>query len=160
MKNRVLSEIFAIICVGFAFSVFKFILGQFLQLSGYQIPGIIFITWGTIDIIINFINLVSLSLLKKRVLRICLFNYIVWGTLSILPWVDHHGPKDLGTAIDVFAAFLIVAIMVGGGFISQLTPIQVTTWNWSVVLNVLYAGTTRLVASTRRIRIGKTVKSS
>lgn len=153
MRTRPIGEIFAIVCVGFAFSAFKIILGQFLLTQKYNVLGVISIGWGIIDVVINLINLITLSVLKKRVIRVCLLNYIVGCTLSLLPFVKHQGPKDLGVALDVFVAFAIVAFMVGGGFLVQLTPTQGTVWDWSVVLNVLYAGVNRLIDSTSRLTV-------
>ncbi len=154
-RYKIIEEIFTIICVGFTFSVFKIIFGQFLQATGCPTFAIIFITWGCIDFIINLINLITLSAIRKRVLKICFLNYLVGQILAILPFIKHSGAKDLGTALDVFISFAIVAFMVGGGYLSQLDHFQGSVWQWSVVLNVFYAGFNRLLDSTNRLKLDR-----
>jgi hypothetical protein len=57
----------------------------------------------------------------------------------------------LGNSIDVLLSFTIVAFMVGGGYIPQLSPQQMTIWNISVVLNVLGAGLGQLTNSIKNL---------
>jgi drug/metabolite transporter (DMT)-like permease len=47
---------------------------------------------------------------------------------------------ELSTSIDVAISFLIVAVVIGLGFIKTFTPLEGKAWSLAVVLNVLGAG--------------------
>jgi hypothetical protein len=55
--------------------------------------------------------------------------------------------QELGNSVDVLLSFVIVAFMLGGGFLKLLKPAQLMLWNISVILNVLGAGSMRLSQS-------------
>ena len=60
--------------------------------------------------------------------------------------------QDLGNSIDVLLSFSLVAIVIGGGFIKQLTPDHLYLWNLAVILNVFGAGSSRLTASIKNLK--------
>ena len=152
MEKKHYLYIFEIMTVGITFSIFKFIFGQFLTTQNYTLLGNIISIWGVLDFIINFLNLFFIFILKKRLLRTCLLNYLVTPIFYFFPLV-HHGAKDFGDAIDVMLSFIIVSIMVGGGYLNILSRNQQIIWSCCVILNVLSAGINRLLDTTKRIEI-------
>jgi len=148
IQKRILVEI---VTVGIPFILFKALLGYHIINLGFSI-GYLFIIWGVIDLFINIYNLISNLFTGDSSLRTCFFNYVVKYILKILP-IEHIGQKDLGTALDIFLSFLIVAYMIGTGSLSTLSPLGLNLWNIAVILNVLGAGLMRLRDSAKRIQI-------
>lgn len=139
-----LDECIEIITVGLPFCVFKLVSGMIFH--QYWLVAL-----GIIDLLINLVNLVSSIFFKKRVLDTCVLSFLVHKIKK--PQADIRSLwLDLGNASDVFLSFALVAIVVGGGFILQMTPEQLWYWNLSVVLNVCGAGYGRLVGSWKNIK--------
>ena len=144
---------FEVICIGIPFSLFKIIMGQTLLSNSTVILGYVFIALGAIDLFINLTNLLSLSIFNKRIFKHCLLSYLVGLLLPLFPRLTHKGPKDMGVALDTLVSFTIVAIMIGCGWLKSLNSIQNIVWNWAVILNVLYAGVSRVIEASRRFNL-------
>jgi len=139
-----IAALFEILTVGLPFCAFKIIAGLGLKQLWLTI-------WGLLDLAINAINLLALVILRRRLFDACLLSFLV--RLVKKPDRDVRSYwQDLGNAIDVGFSFAIVALMLGGGFLSLLEPLQLKIWNISVILNVLGAGSFRLSASIASLR--------
>jgi hypothetical protein len=128
-------EILEVLTVGLPFCGFKLLAAQVA-------PGVLkypLLIWGLLDLVINVANLLSLVLRRTRMTEACLITIIVTGAR-----------RELGNAIDVLGAFLIVAVMVGGGMLRLLAPAELELWNACVVLNVLGAGFGRVAGALKK----------
>jgi hypothetical protein len=144
ISRPMLAKIFEILTIGLPFSAFKILTGMFLD--QYWL-----ILLGAVDLLINMTNLISLFLIKKRVIDSCFLSFLVCAIKKPsddmqLKW------QDLGNALDVLLSFILVAYMIGGGFIGLIAPVHLAIWNISVVLNVVGAGLGRLSGSILNIR--------
>jgi hypothetical protein len=139
-----LMEFLEILTIGLPFCAFKCVSGLFFR-------NYLLVVLGLIDLAINIINLLSLTLKKRRLLDACLFSFIV--RLVTRP-AAHMKSKwqDLGNSLDVLLSFSLVAYMIGGGFIKSLSIDHLFIWNVSVILNVFGAGSSRLTTSIKNLR--------
>jgi hypothetical protein len=143
-KRAMWLHLFEIITIGLPFCSFKIV-------SGLHFDYLWLIMLGHIDLALNLVNLVSLMLLKKRILPACLFAFlVVIIKRRSLKLKDNW--LDLGNSIDVVFSFILVAIMIGSGQISNLTQAQLYSWNISVIFNVLGAGVARFSQSLKHLK--------
>ncbi len=117
--------------VGLPFCIFKILAGVLLGRWGLALLAL-----GGVDAFLNLANLASLGALGKRAVPVC--------TLSILvpAWPRFRGldTEELATSLDVAVSFVIVAAVIGLGYIKAFSHLEVSLWNLAVVLNVLGAG--------------------
>jgi hypothetical protein len=133
-----------LLTIGLPFCAFKIVSGLFLNQFWLTALGII-------DLGINLTNLVSLSILNRRVFDACLLSFLT--RLLKKPSQSLKAKwQDLGNSIDVLLSFSIVAYIIGGGFIKDLPPSYLMIWNISVILNVFGAGFGRLEISIRNLK--------
>jgi hypothetical protein len=133
-----------LLTIGLPFCAFKIVSGLFLNQFWLTALGII-------DLGINLTNLVSLSILNRRVFDACLLSFLT--RLLKKPSQRLKAKwQDLGNSIDVLLSFSIVAYIIGGGFIKDLPPSYLMIWNISVILNVFGAGFGRLEISIRNLK--------
>ena len=142
-----IAALFEIITVGLPFCAFKIIAGLGLNQNWLTV-------WGALDLAINSINMLSLLLVRKRLLDACLLS------LAIRAAKHPKGEakslwQDLGNSVDVLLSFALVAFMLGGGFLPTLAPLHLQVWNASVILNVLGAGSSRLSQSIEGLKQGR-----
>lgn len=137
-------NIFDIITIGLPFCVFKLTTGLIYQQYWLLVIGII-------DTIINSVNLISLIFLKQKYLDTCLLSFMTRKFISHSE-EDKHNWKELGESLDVLLSFSIVAYIIGSGRIIEYPKPHIIFWNWSVVFNVLGAGSARMIESIKRIR--------
>lgn len=133
-----------IITIGLPFCAFKCITG--LYYNQWWLVAL-----GVIDLVINFINLLSVIFRKKRVMDACFFSYII--RLVRKPEA-HVKPlwQDFGNSVDMLVSFILVATVIGAGDIGKLPPDHLNAWNIAVIFNVLGAGSGRLTASLKNLR--------
>jgi hypothetical protein len=134
-----LAPLFEIITVGFPFCAFKILAGLAL--------GQVWLTfWGALDLVINTANLLALLVSRHRATDACVLSLVV---RALKKPTSNEKPvwQELGNSVDVLLSFVIVAFMLGGGFLKLLKPAQLMLWNISVILNVLGAGSMRLSQS-------------
>lgn len=137
-------QILEVVTIGLPFCAFKILTG--LAFGQYWL-----IAWGGVDLLINLVNLFGLLVFKRRLFDACFLSFVVHSFKR--PSADRKGHwQDFGNAADVFVSFILVAVMVGGGFLSYLDQSQMLIWNVSVVLNVLGAGLSRLTGSIKNLR--------
>lgn len=136
--------LFEIVTVGFPFCVFKLVSGLFFHQQWL-------LGWGIIDLGFNAINMISLLLLKRRIVDTCFLSFLVKVIKRPRP---ERKPKwlDFGNALDVFASFLLVAFVIGGGYIPQFPMSYLAAWNISVILNVIGAGSSRMQSSIQELK--------
>lgn len=128
-----------ILTVGLPFSAFKLACGVPLVGAGrFAWLGWLLLGWGLLDAVLNVVNAATAALLGRRHLPVCLLQAV---TRAARP--TPRG-ADLGTAMDVMLSFVLVAVMIGTGTLSRLSPTWLSAWNLAVVLNVLGAGALRL----------------
>lgn len=140
MKDKLIE----LITIGFPFCVFKIVTG--LYLIQYWL-----VILGVLDLVINTINLVSVTISNKRSLDACTLSYIVRLLKKPNKEIQNKW-QDLGNAIDVFLSFSLVAYMIGWGGIAKVPYTQLQAWNISVVFNVFGAGYYRLSDSIRGLK--------
>jgi hypothetical protein len=133
-----------IITIGLPFCSFKIVTGIFLNQPWLT-------ALGFIDLVINLTNLVTLFLLKRRIIDSCLLSFLTRllrkpTQLAKAKW------QDLGNSLDVLLSFSLVAYMIGSGFIKDLPTDYLSLWNISVILNVFGAGFSRLEISIRNLK--------
>lgn len=133
-----------IVTIGLPFCAFKILSGLFFNQHWL-------LALGVIDLIFNTINFFSLIFLNRRVLDVCFFSFLVRKLKRPLP---ERSPKweDFGNSLDVFFSFLLVAYVIGGGFIPALPERFLAIWNVSVILNVIGAGSSRMSASIQSLK--------
>jgi uncharacterized membrane protein len=133
-----------IITIGLPFCAFKCLTGLYYRQHWL-------VALGIVDLVINFINLVSVIYRKNRVLDACFISFLV--RLIKKPHTDVKTLwQDLGNSSDVLLSFILVATVIGTGAISLLPPDHLQLWNMAVILNVLGAGSGRLSASLKNLR--------
>lgn len=123
-----------ILTVGIPFCVFKLVTG--LVALDTTPAGYALIALGSIDLVLNTINLIALLILRRRVSGVCLADVLL--------------RDGLGLAVDVFVSFGLVAIVIGTGLLRDAPAWTLPIWNLAVVLNVLGAGVGRLVGALRK----------
>lgn len=137
-------NVLEIITIGLPFCAFKCLTGLYYGQHWLVVLGII-------DLVINFINLLSVIFRKKRVLDACFISFLV--RLIKKPEMDRKSLwQDLGNSSDVLLSFILVATVIGTGAIGKLPADHLATWNLAVILNVLGAGSGRLTASIKNLR--------
>jgi hypothetical protein len=152
-RQTILDQI-AILTIGLPFGAFKLLLGMvFLKLLPSPCNdaiGYTLIALGCIDIFINFLNLFALLLQDRSITEVCVLTMI----LARLKRNSRQNEawKDFGTALDVMLSFTLVAVMVAGNMSHYLSGPALTLWNYSVVVNVLGAGLSRILISLRQVR--------
>jgi hypothetical protein len=134
-----------ILTVGLPFCLFKAACGVVLLGAG-RLPwlGWLLVAWGAADTVLNGVNAITVGALGRRGLSVCL--------LQALTRAVRHTERsaNLGTALDLMLSFVLVAVMIGTGALSRLSPAWLSAWNGAVVLNVLGAGALRLADALRR----------
>lgn len=136
-------HLFDVITIGLPFCVFKITAGLFF--GQYWL-----IALGLIDLFINAANLFSLLLKKRRIFDSCLLAWVGYQFVKKAQ-ENKHNWQELGESIDVLLSFIIVAFVIGLGHITNFNASSVWWWNLAVVLNVLGAGSARLIASIKKV---------
>ena len=137
-------EFLEIITIGLPFCAFKCISGLFFR-------NYFLVILGLIDLLINMINLLSLIVKKKRILNACFFSFLI--CLIVKPALHMKSKwQDLGNSVDVLISFLLVAYVIGGGYIKMLSAEHLFVWNLAVILNVFGAGSSRLTTSIKNLK--------
>lgn len=136
-------SVLEIITIGFPFCAFKIIAGLFFQQN-------VLIALGVIDLLFNTLNLFSILFFKKIAVATCFFSFLVNRLKR--PEVEKK-PRwiDFGNSIDVMFSFLLVAFVIGGGFIPDFPKTFLLIWNVSVIFNVIGAGSSRIYASVKNL---------
>lgn len=134
-----------ILTVGLPFCVFKVLTGLVILRVPALVPlGYALIALGVIDTVFNAVNLGSLALRKRPATGVCLSDFVLRRIRRTA------GYDDLGSAVDVFLSFALVAAVIGLGLVLWMPRWALSIWNVAVVLNVLGAGVGRLVAALGR----------
>lgn len=137
-------HILEIITIGLPFCAFKCLTG--LYYGQYWL-----VVLGIVDLIFNFINLLSVIYRRKRVLDACFISFMV--RLIKKPHSDVKSLwQDLGNSTDVLLSFILVAMVLASGAINHLPADHLQLWNIAVILNVLGAGSGRLTTSLKNLR--------
>lgn len=144
--NPVLLEALEVLTVGLPFCIFKVLGG--LLLGKWGIPLLLL---GGADALLNAVNLLSLAALRRRLAPKCTLLPILRRLLP--PGV--HTEAEMAAALDVALSFLIVAVVIGGGFLSRLAPSEVRAWSFAVVLNVIGAGLFQVTQAYAKVRAGE-----
>lgn len=145
MQQRV-GAIAEVLTVGLPFCAFKVLTGLVL-LPAWSPLGWLLVGWGGVDVLFNAANAVSLAAGRGRALAVCATQALATRRLTAA-----SSPRgELGTSIDVFLSFLLVAGMIGLGGLARLSPDGLSAWNYAVVANVLGAGIGRVYSSFRRV---------
>lgn len=133
-----------IITIGLPFCVFKCVTGLYYGQHWLVILGVI-------DLVINFMNLLSVIFRKRRVMDACFISFVV--RLIKKPRVERKTLwQDLGDSSDVLLSFVLVATVIATGAIGKLPADHLATWNLAVILNVLGAGYGRFSGSIKNLR--------
>jgi hypothetical protein len=131
-----------ILTVGVPFCVFKLVTGLIALRSDSLAPlGYGLLALGSVDLLLNVVNLVALLVTQKRIGAVCLSDVLL----------RRFGDSELGLAVDVFISFGLVAIVIGFGLLLRVPTWALPIWNIAVVLNVLGAGAGRLFVALRRV---------
>jgi hypothetical protein len=120
------------------FCVFKLVTGLIALDSAAAPVGYALVALGSIDLVLNTLNLFALLVLRRRISGVCLADVLL--------------RDGLGLAVDVFLSFGLVAIAIGAGLLSDAPAWTLPIWNIAVVLNVLGAGVGRLLEAMRHRR--------
>ena len=152
-------ELLEVVTIGLPFCCFK-ILGGLAALTWIQdepsvllmAVGVVFVALGLLDFLINGLNLISLLLLGRRVLDACLLSVVLRRIGRFTAHPEAHW-RDFGNSTDVLLSFMIVAVMVGKGFLNLVPPEALALWNTCVVFNVLGAGLSRFGTSLKAFRV-------
>jgi hypothetical protein len=136
--------IFDIITIGLPFCVFKITTGLIYSQQWLVIIGLI-------DLAINTLNLLSFALRKKKIFDTCLLSFFTKKFIGHKK-EDKHNWKELGESLDVLLSFSIVAYIIGSARIVEYPHPHIVFWNWAVVLNVLGAGSARMIDSVKKVR--------
>lgn len=134
-----------IITIGLPFCAFKIVSGLFFDQKWL-------LTLGVIDLVLNTINLLALPVLKRKVVDTCFFAFLVRAFKRPHPSIQSKW-EDIGNSFDVLFSFLLVAFVIGGGFIPQLPYEFLMIWNISVILNVIGAGSSRMSAAIQNLKV-------
>jgi hypothetical protein len=143
-KVSMFKEILEVITVGFSFCIFKIIVG----LHFYQYWLVIL---GLIDLVINLTNFFNLTIFKRRLFDACFFAVLI-HYLKKPSKEKAHQWMDLGNSLDVVLSFSLVAFMIIGAYLKELTPNYLHLWNLAVILNVFGAGSSRLTSSIKNLK--------
>lgn len=134
-----------ILTVGLPFCVFKVLTGLVLLRVPALVPlGYALMGLGAVDTVFNIVNLGSLALRRCHATDVCLTDFLLRRLRRTKAY------EDLGSAVDVFLSFALVAVVVGLGLLLWMPGWALSTWNVAVVLNVLGAGIGRLLAALGR----------
>jgi hypothetical protein len=137
-------QLLEIVTVGLPFCVFKIIAGLFFH--QYWLTA-----FGVIDLLFNTANLFGVLVKKRRVVDTCFLAFLV--RIFKKPRPERKSLwEDFGNSLDVFLSFVIVALVVGGGFIPAFPALYLNLWNASVILNVIGAGSGRMTSSIRNLK--------
>lgn len=131
LHDPVLLAFLESLTVGIPFCIFKLLAGILLGPWGWPLVAL-----ALVDAAFNGANLVWLPLRKRRLAPVCTLSLL----LPSLPRLRGRDTLELSTSLDVALSFLIVAIVIGGGFIAAFPPALGRAWSVAVVLNVLGAG--------------------
>lgn len=141
-------QLFEVVTVGLPFSTFKLVVGQHLIAStplGWPLLAL-----GVIDLVMNVGNAVGLVVRGRPFLPLCLLHGLarrLASSKSSTSSPERQG--ELGLAVDMALAFVLVAGMIAAGQIGSLSTTALSWWNGAVILNVLGAGALRLVDAAR-----------
>jgi hypothetical protein len=136
-------EALEVVTIGLPFCAFKILSG--LVTLRVTPLGWSLIALGGTDIFINSVNFFALILGRPRVLPVCALQMAVSRGRG-------RSYDELGTSLDVFVAFALVAGMIAFEQLSQLPKTGLQVWNLAVVLNVLGAGIGRLYGSLEALK--------
>tara|TARA_Y100000768_G_C23980901_1_gene685713 strand:- start:814 stop:1248 length:435 start_codon:yes stop_codon:yes gene_type:complete len=137
-------SLYDILTIGIPFGLFKLLSGIYYNLN-------FLIWWGLLDIAINLLNFILISIKKKKVLPTCslaMLGFFLGKNFKIKTELT----EDTGESLDVLFSFLIIAIVIGSGAIASFSPHMLLLWNISVILNIMGAGSIRLFNSIKRYR--------
>ena len=151
-------QLFEVVTVGLPFSTFKLVVGT--HLIAATLLGWPLLALGVVDLVMNAGNAVGLVVRGRPFLPLCLLHGVarrVASSSSSSPSsspssssslsTERHG--ELGLAVDMALAVVLVAGMIALGQIGQLSSTALSWWNGAVILNVLGAGALRLVDAAR-----------
>ena len=146
-------QLFEVVTVGLPFSTFKLVVGT--HLIAATLLGWPLLALGVVDLVMNAGNAVGLVVRGRPFLPLCLLHGVarrVASSPSSSPSsssssTERHG--ELGLAVDMALAVVLVAGMIALGQIGQLSSTALSWWNGAVILNVLGAGALRLVDAAR-----------
>jgi hypothetical protein len=134
-------RLFEVVTVGLPFSTFKLLVGlHLLDGSARAAAGVVLCALGALDLAMNVGNLVGLLIVRRPFGPLCVLH----GAMRALRG-PHAAFDELGLALDTALAFLLVAGMIAAGRLTLLAPVALAVWNVAVILNVLGAGTLRLL---------------
>lgn len=146
-RPSVVLELTEVVTVGLPFCAFKLLTGLVLR----EIPLVGALGWallalGAIDLILNGVGFVSLAVRRRRAFGVC--------TTDLLVRAMGRGQRrpDVGLALDVLLSFVLVAVMIGFGWLARLPAPLLGVWNVAVIFNVLGAGVGRLWSALRAPR--------
>ena len=132
-----------ILTVGGPFCAFKLLTGLIaLESAAFAPLGYALLALGTIDLVLNVINFLSLVVVKRRITAVCLTDLAL----------RRFGDANIGLAVDVFLSFTLVAVVIAFGLLLRVPAWALPIWNLAVVLNVLGAGVGRLFGAVRSLR--------
>jgi len=146
-------QLFEVVTVGLPFSTFKLVVGSHLIAAtplGWPLLAL-----GVIDLVMNVGNAVGLVVRGRPFLPLCLLHGLARRLASSSSSSPSPSPSaterqgELGLAVDMALAFVLVAGMIAAGQIGQLSSTALSWWNGAVILNVLGAGALRLVDAAR-----------
>ena len=141
-------QLFEVVTVGLPFSTFKLVVGSHLIAAtplGWPLLAL-----GAIDLVMNVGNAVGLVVRGRPFLPLCLLHGLARRLASSAPSsaaTERQG--ELGLAVDMALAFVLVAGMIAASQIGLLSSTALSWWNGAVILNVLGAGALRLVDAAR-----------
>jgi hypothetical protein len=143
-------QLFEVVTVGLPFSTFKLVVGT--HLIAATLLGWPLLVLGVVDLVMNAGNAVGLVVRGRAFLPLCLLQGVARrlgssSSSSSSLSTERHG--ELGLAVDMALAVVLVAGMIALDQIGQLSSTALSWWNGAVILNVLGAGALRLVDAAR-----------
>jgi hypothetical protein len=143
-------QLFEVVTVGLPFSTFKHVVGEHLIAATPLGWGLLAL--GGVDLVMNVGNAVGLVVRGRPFGPLCLLHGLArrLGSASSSTTSERQG--ELGLAVDMALAFMLVAGMIAAGQIGLLSAAALSWWNGAVILNVLGAGALRLVDAARAAR--------
>lgn len=143
-------QILEVITVGFPFCAFKIMTGIWLQGGGpaARAVGWALLALGVLDLLINTLNLVGLTALRRRLVEPCLFA--LGASLLRKPSSPAWSWQDLGNSLDVLLAMSLVAYMIAVQALAGFPEGMRHLWNACVILDVMGAGLSRFGGSLKR----------
>jgi hypothetical protein len=127
-----MGKAFEAVVTGLPFCIFKFSAGWVIIGSGNKFLGGLVVGWAVVDLAFN------LAALTSEKVSVCLLS-------NIGRWTGRQRGEDLFLALDTFLSFAIVAALIGFRLIRQVSEPWLSLWDLAVVLNVLGAGTARVL---------------